>query len=71
MRKIVAAIIASCVVAGGGAWYAFSYLPAQIQNEIDTAIASLAPRVLVEYSSVSIDDSVRKKLGYTLERAEK
>ena len=62
MRKIVAAIIAGCVVAGGGAWYAFSYLPAQIQNEIDTAIASLAPRVLVEYSSVSIDIFKRRAI---------
>lgn len=55
MRKAVIAFIAGCIVAGGGAWYAFSYLPAQIQAEIDAAIASLAPRVIVKYKDVSID----------------
>jgi hypothetical protein len=55
MRKLVTAVIAVGVIAGGAAWYAFSYLPAQIRGEIDATIASLKPRVTIAYASVDID----------------
>lgn len=55
MRKFVAPVIAVCLLAGGGAWYAFSYLPAQLRAEIDATIASLSPPVTIDYGDVSID----------------